>query len=70
ENKTYAYTVKAFYGYTMSGYYEDSLKCQFIKPEVELPPEGETEELYEMNFLPQISEEVAEVEATDVTEAN
>ena len=29
--KTYAYTVKAFYGYTMSGYYEDGIKCQYTK---------------------------------------
>lgn len=29
--KTYAYTVKAFYGYTMSSYYEDGPKCQYTK---------------------------------------
>ncbi len=26
-NSTYLYTVKAFYGYTMSSYYQDGLKC-------------------------------------------
>lgn len=71
ENKTYAYTVKAFYGYTMSGYHEDSLKCQFIKPEVESQPEIENADLFEINLLSLVDETITDVETTtETTELN
>ena len=34
EDTTYTYTVKAFYGYTMSGYHENGPECKYVLPEM------------------------------------
>ncbi len=58
KGKTYAYTVKAFYGYTMSGYYEDGPKCQYAI--------GGNSRLNDTVFEPLVTEEISEVETTEL----